>query len=255
VRREWRFSCFSAEVEMALPRIKSFQPARAARELLMGILGTVPVEEDAKPGWYEIRARSESDTEIHIYDEIGYFGVTAADFVRDLGKVSAKNITLRINSPGGDVFDGIAIFNALKAHRATVNVFVDGLAASAASFIAMAGDTVTMMGHSQLMIHDASGLCIGPAEDMRKMADLLDKISDNIASIYAEKAGGTTDEWRDRMRAEMWLSDEEAVDMGLADQISGKEPTAHATTAETPIAIDWGRITSDLQEEAAELVA
>ena len=174
-------------------------------------------------GWYSMTALSQSEAEIFIYDEIGVFGVTAGDFVNELREIKAKKITLRINSPGGDVFDGIAIYNACKRHRAEINVFIDGIAASAASFIAMAGDTVTMMPHSQMMIHEAHGLVIGPAEDMRKMADILDKSSDNIASIYAEKAGGTIEDWRARMRNETWFSAQEAVDAGLADGIEGAE--------------------------------
>lgn len=240
---------------MALPRIQSFQPMRAARQVLLGVLGQAPAEEE-KRGWYDITAKSQSEAVVSLYDEIGYFGITAADFVRDLGKVTAQSITLRINSPGGDVFDGVAIYNALKSHPANITVYVDGIAASAASFIAMAGDRISMMKHSQMMVHDASGLCIGPADDMRKTADLLDKISDNIASIYAERAGGTTEEWREKMRGEMWLSDSEAVACGLADDIEGAQPQNRAPEPEsTPQPIDWARFMESMQEEAAELVA
>lgn len=185
--------------------------------------------------WYSIRNVSRSEAEIMIYDEIGYWGVTASDFIRDLTEVKASTINLRINSPGGDVFDGVAIYNAVKRHTAQVNVFVDGLAASAASFIAMAGDRVSMSPHSQLMIHEASGLAIGNAEDMRKLAEMLDKTSDSIAAIYAERAGGTTEEWRARMKDETWYTDQEAVDAGLADEIAGVENSArHAVQNQAP---------------------
>jgi hypothetical protein len=104
-----------------------------------------------------------------------------------------------------------------------VTTCVDGVAASIASVIAMAGDRVVMMPNSQLMIHDGSGLCVGDAQDMRDMADLLDKQSDNIASIYRDKAGGLAKTWRSRMKAETWYSAEEAVKAGLADEVA-KQP-------------------------------
>lgn len=177
--------------------------------------------------WYRIEnvkratADQPSTADIYIYDEIGYFGVTASDFVRDLQAVDVNEISLHLNSPGGDVFEGIAIYNALKNHKATVATFIDGLAASAASFIAMAGDTVVIERNAQMMIHDAHGLCIGNANDMSSMVDLLDKNSDNIADIYAQKAGGTVKDWRAAMRAETWYSADEALQAGLADEVSG----------------------------------
>lgn len=187
----------------------------------------------AKVGhWYEIKNIAADVAEVAIYDEIGFWGVTASDFVRDIQGVTAKSLTLHINSPGGDVFDGIAILNALRQHPATVNVVVDGLAASAASFIAMAGDTVAMAPNAMLMIHEASGLVIGNAQDMRELADLLDKTSSNIASVYAQRAGGDPETWRTAMRAETWYSDQEAVDAHLADQILGADaPAARAAAA------------------------
>src|SRR5687768_7982024 len=145
----------------------------------------------AKVGrWYEIKNLAADVAEVSIYDEIGFWGVTASDFVRDIQSVSAKSLTLHINSPGGDVFDGIAILNALRQHPAEVHVVIDGLAASAASFIAMAGDTITMAPNAMMMIHEASGLVIGNAQEMTEMAALLDKTSANIANVYAQRAGG-----------------------------------------------------------------
>lgn len=181
---------------------------------------------DGKP-WFRFSNSSDSDEAIlDIQDEIGFWGVTAADFARQLFDVTAPSIHLRVNSPGGDVFDGVAIANLLRAHRATVNATVYGLAASAASFICMAADSVTMMPNSSMMIHDAMGACRGNAADMRELADLLDKVSDNIASMYAEKAGGEASDWRNTMRGEQWYSAQEAVDAGLADHIG--EPGTQA---------------------------
>lgn len=171
--------------------------------------------------WYRIEAKAGEDAaDVYIYDEIGYFGVTANDFVRDLRNITQSKIVLHLNTPGGDVFDGIAIYNALKAHKAAVNVIVDGLAASAGSFIAMAGDRVVMAPHSKMMIHEAFGLAIGNAADMTKMAERLDATSANIASIYAERAGESPEFWRSKMKAETWYTDQQAVDAGLADEVS-----------------------------------
>lgn len=170
--------------------------------------------------WYRISNLGNSAAEVVIYDEIGWFGVTAEDFMAELRGLDVGEITLRVNSPGGEIFDGIAIHNLLRSHRARVTTYVDSLAASIASVIALAGDRVIMQPHSQMMIHDGSGLAIGNAADMREMADLLDRQSDNIASVYAERAGGTPEEWRERMRAESWFTAQEAVDAGLADEVA-----------------------------------
>jgi ATP-dependent Clp endopeptidase proteolytic subunit ClpP len=181
---------------------------------------------NGRTDWYKIENKAADVAEVYIYDEIGYFGITASDFVRDLNKVTAKQITLHLNTPGGEVFDGIAIYNALRDHKAPVNVVVDGLAASAGSFIAMAGDTVTMNRNSTMMIHDGHGLVIGNAEDMVEMAELLNKASDNIADIYAKRAKKSREYFRGLMKAETWFTADEAVDAGLADAVAGDEGDA-----------------------------
>ncbi|GAA4226085.1 hypothetical protein GCM10022254_09870 [Actinomadura meridiana] len=169
--------------------------------------------------------------EMLLYAEIGYWGVTASDVASALATVTAPTLHVRINSPGGDVFDGIAIYNALADHPADVSVTVDGIAASAASFIAMAGDTIKMNRGSQMMIHDASGLCVGNAADMTEMADLLDRCSDIIAKIYAARAGGRFTSWRKLMRAETWYSASEAVGAGLASEAAPEKKPAKAKKA------------------------
>jgi ATP-dependent protease ClpP protease subunit len=169
--------------------------------------------------WYRIsNATSPDEAEVMLYDEIGWYGATADDFIRDLRAITAPTLRLRVNSPGGSVFEGIAIANALRAHPASVTVQVDGIAASIASVIAMAGDRIEMAPNSMLMIHDASGVCFGNAADMEEMAELLDLISDNIADAYTQRAGGTREEWRARMRSETWYLPEDAVENGLADE-------------------------------------
>lgn len=174
-----------------------------------------------KRGWFEIKNQGDV-ARIDIYDEISFFGITAQDFIEELKGVSAHSIDLHLNSPGGDVFDGIAIRNALVAHDATVNVSVDGIAASIASVIATAGDRVEMAKGSMLMIHEPFALTIGDAQDMRKTAEALERMGDNIAGIYMEKAGGTAEEWRARMRDETWFNADEAVEVGLADAVAKK---------------------------------
>lgn len=176
----------------------------------------------AGTNWYKITntAGQDGPAEVVIYDEIGWFGVTAAEFMDELKGITAGDISLRINSPGGEIFDGIAIHNVLRSHSAKVTTYVDSLAASIASVIALAGDRVVMQPHSQMMIHDGSGLCIGDAAAMAEMATLLDRQSDNIAAIYAERAGGRVDAWRKRMRDETWYSAQEAVDAKLAHEVA-----------------------------------
>lgn len=170
--------------------------------------------------WYRITNQADDEAEVMLYDEVGgWLGATADEFINDLRGITASKILLRVNSPGGSVTEGVAIANALRSHPASVTVQVDGVAASIASVIAMAGDHIRMMPNALLMIHEASGLCVGEAADMIKMAELLDKISDNIAGAYAARAGGTEAEWRQVMRNETWYRGEEAVAAGLADEV------------------------------------
>jgi ATP-dependent protease ClpP protease subunit len=184
--------------------------------------------------WFRFTDASDgSAARLDVYDEIGWWGVTAADFGAQLAAVTAPRLSVHINSPGGDVFDGLAILNMLRGSEIPVDVVIDGLAASAASFIAMAGESVTMMPQSQMMIHDASGLCIGNAADMTSMAQLLERVSDNIAAVYAARAGGTSASWRTPMKAETWYGPEEAVDAGLADKV-GTHPNGKKPSPKTP---------------------
>lgn len=169
--------------------------------------------------WYQFRNLAADEAELFLYDEIGGWGTLAEDFIAELRTVTAPKLRVRMSSPGGSVFEGIALANALRAHPAEVTVQVDGLAASIASVIAMAGDRVVVQPQAMLMCHDAAGVCLGNAQDMQDMGDLLDKISGNIADAYVAKAGGTRDEWRTRMRAESWFTAEEAVEAGLADEM------------------------------------
>ncbi len=168
--------------------------------------------------------------EVHLRDEIGAWGITDAAFAAELKAVGPAPIVLFVNSPGGSVFAGVSIYNTLLRHPAPVVVVVDGIAASIASLIAMAGQTVIMGRSSELMIHLPSGVVMGQVQDMRKMADVLDRIAVDIASVYRDKAGGTIDHWRAAMTAETWYSAQEAVDARLADKVA-PAPTADRAAA------------------------
>ena len=170
--------------------------------------------------WYWVRATG-AGAELSIHDEIGAYGVSAKAFIAELGQLpKGAPLELRLNSPGGSVFDAVAIYNALKRHEGTVTVTIDGIAASAASYVAMAGDTVVMPENAFLMIHDPSGLVMGTAADMRAMAEALDKIAGALVKGYTAKSGKPEDEIAALMADETWFTAAEAVEAGLADSIA-----------------------------------
>jgi ATP-dependent protease ClpP protease subunit len=210
-----------------------------------GMQAQGPETPQQKTQWYRIENAAEETADVYVYDSIGgWSGVAPEDFINDLKGVTARKINLRINSPGGSVFDGIAIANAIRSHPAHVTTHVDGLAASIASVIALAGNRVVMQPSSQMMIHDAAGGCFGNSTEMMEMAALLDKQSDNIAAAYSARAGGTSAEWRDVMRAETWYLADEAVKAGLADEAvplpkSDDQQAAAAARAARPILNTW----------------
>ena len=189
----------------------------------------------AATGWFRVSNHAvDGPTRVDIYDEIGgggwlNDGVTAVDFVAQLAAIDG-DLEVHINSPGGDVFEGLAIYNSLAQRAGNVTTVIDGLAASAASFIAQAGKTRIIAPGAMMMIHDASGLCIGNASDMRELADLLEKVSDNIAAIYADAAANGTD-WRAAMQKETWYTADEAVAAGLAHSIAERPATGALAAA------------------------
>lgn len=160
------------------------------------------------------------DASLHLYGVIGGFwdGIAADEVVQDVRGLDVDTLNVYVNSPGGDVYDGLAIRNALRDHPARVVLTVDGLAASAASVIATGADEVVMGQGAELMIHDAWSIAIGNADDMRANADALDRLSDSAAAMYAERAGGDAADWRALMKAETWYTADEAVTAGLADR-------------------------------------
>lgn len=173
-----------------------------------------------------------TSAEIWLYDQIGQSfwgeGISAKTFQKELSSLGKVNtINLRINSPGGDVFDGLAIYNQLKAHPARVVVDVDGLAASIASVIAMAGDEIRMASNAMMMIHNPHGMAMGDAREMARMSALLDQIKDgSLIDTYAHRTSqprATLAEWMDD---ETWLSSEAAVQYGFADSITSEQAVA-----------------------------
>jgi ATP-dependent protease ClpP protease subunit len=214
--------------------------------------------------WWRITNAGGDVASVYLYGVIGGDmwgeGNTAADFANELAAVTAPRLNLHINSEGGQVFEGIAIHSAIAAFPGTVTAKIDGLAASAASFIAMACDRIEMAKPAKMMIHDAAtgfAMGTGNAADLRQFAqevldtaDLLDEMSDTIAEIYATRAGGTVAQWRDVMRAETWYSAQTAVAAGLADGVIGADPETPAAPAgaQADAVYDYAALSATLME-------
>lgn len=175
--------------------------------------------------FYQMKAKGQSEADVYLYEEIGssFFGdATSADqFAKDLrslGKPSTLN--LRINSPGGSVFDGMTIYNLLVQHPAKVITHIDGLAASIASVIAMAGDEIRIAEGGMIMVHNAWSSLSGYADDFRKTADILDTLSNNIADVYAKRRTIDRAKVKDLMDEETWMDSKQALELGFADSVT-----------------------------------
>jgi ATP-dependent Clp endopeptidase proteolytic subunit ClpP len=171
--------------------------------------------------WYALTPKpSVSETEISIFDEIGMYGISAKQFITDLKAIPATDrITLKIHSPGGEVFDGNAIFNALQ-RRGNVEVQIEGLAASMATVISLAGMPVKMAANGFYMIHNPWGVAMGDAAELRDQAELLDKIRSNMVGAYAAKSGQDPEQIQEWMDAETWFTAAEALSAGFIDEIT-----------------------------------
>lgn len=185
---------------------------------------------------YSPRATANEAATIHIFDQIGedWFsnsGITAKSFADTLQAVGPGPLNVEINSPGGNVWDGLAIYNMLRGRQAPVTTKVVGVAASIASIIALAGDTVEIADAALMMIHDPSGLTAGTSDDMRKMADALDQHAAILSGVYEKKTGKTASVIRAAMKAETWFTSAEAIIFGLADKISEENPAMEANAA------------------------
>lgn len=183
------------------------------------------------PRRFEVVASGSGDeATIFLYDVIvsddWYGGVSPQTFVQQLAQISAPTIHLRINSPGGDVFSARAMEQAIREHASTVVAHVDGVAASAASFLAIACDKVVIAEGGFFMIHNASALAYGNGGDLRATADLLDKVDATLVTSYANKTGQTAEDIAAWMDAETWFTSAEAVEKGFADEVaSGSAPS------------------------------
>jgi ATP-dependent Clp endopeptidase proteolytic subunit ClpP len=213
--------------------------------------------------WYEIKDKAEK-AEIWIYEMIGKDfwtgdGITAKEFQKDLSELKAGQIDLHINSPGGEVFDGITIYNLLKQHPAKITTYIDGIAASIASVIALAGDKVYMAANALYMMHNPFGLVMGNSGDMRKMADVLDKVRGTMTTTYVTKSGKAEQDVNALLDAETWMTADEALGAGFVDEITDKMDMA-ACAKFVPIMAKVGfkqipkglKVTGDLNERDLE---
>lgn len=157
---------------------------------------------------------------LSIYDEIGFWGVQASDFRAALAAVKEDEIVVEINSPGGDVFAGAAIYNMLKASGKQITSKVMGVAASAASLIAMAGDTIEMPKNSFMMVHNPWGFAMGNADEMRETAEVLDKIGSSMLATYQAKTGLPEDQLRALLAKDTWMTADEALELGFATTVT-----------------------------------
>lgn len=171
--------------------------------------------------WFSIQGKAtDAVAEVYIFDEIGAYGITAQDFISEMKEYKDTPVNLRINCIGGDVFDGMAMYNIIKKREAKTTAYIEGIAASMGSVIALAADEVVMAENSLFMIHNAWGGAMGEAEDMRKTASILEKISGEIANIYERKTRLSLNRIIEMMDKETWLNAKEAYELGFIDLIS-----------------------------------
>ena len=176
-----------------------------------------------KPEWYEVKTQSKDNVEILIYDVIGWPFVEAQDFVTTLSDMGGKDVTVRINSPGGDVFDALAIYNAISSYKGKITTQIESLAASAASFIALAGQEVKAYKNAMMMIHDPLIGIWGNQYELRDAANLLEKISVNMLDIYADHSNIGKRTIKEMMKNETWFTAKEMKEKGLIDSIIEKD--------------------------------
>ena len=172
-----------------------------------------------KPDWWRVEASTDEAEEILIYDYIGWPFNDPYDLSNHLAGLAGKDVKVRINSPGGDVFDGLAIYNSLQNYKGTVTTVVDGLAASMASVIAVGGHQVQSRKNAMLMIHEPWTVMAGDQHELRAVADLLQKISGNLLDIYSDRVDGKKRDLKQKMKDETWFTAKEAADYGLIDKV------------------------------------
>ena len=172
-----------------------------------------------RPEWYKIEASANDQAEILVYDVIGWPYNDAGDLVRYVNSLGDKDILVRLNTPGGDVFDGMAIFNSLANHKGKVTIRIEALAASMGSVLAMAGKEIQAYGNTMMMIHDPWTYMAGNQYELRDMADLLEKISGNMLDVYTGRSKVGKREMKEIMKAETWYTAKEAKEKGFINTI------------------------------------
>jgi ATP-dependent protease ClpP protease subunit len=202
--------------------------------------------------FYALEKSDDGTATIHLYDEIGAFGAGSKEFLSDLTKLKGQHIHLRINSPGGSVVEGTAIYNALRRHEGGLTVHIDALAASMASVIAMAGAPVYIADNALLMIHNPWTVSAGDSEQLRREADLLDKLKATLVNAYKRKSGMEQEEIEEMMNAETWLDAVEAVALGFADAIEDGVAAA-ATVTPTQLRARFDTFAKGMEKPVAEI--
>lgn len=225
------------------------------------VLGTARAFAPAAPTkradpWYKLVAKTQDETdektaELVIYQEIGSWGVSACDLIRELKECEADVITLRLNSPGGSAFDGIAIYNALAQHPARIVGYVDGWAASSASVLLMACDEIHVAESAQIMIHRPWSFVMGGADELRHEATILDSINEGLIDIYQSRSGKDRAQIEQWVRDETWFRGQEAVDAGFADSVipNKKKAAEPASVADAEFfATIFPRLPADIKQ-------
>lgn len=207
-----------------------------------------PAFPKAKGPWFAVKNATEESADLFFYDVIGdsWIGSDAATVVKQINGLKAKRLNVRINSPGGSVFDGTAIYNALARHPAEVVTYIDGVAASIASVIALAGKRVVMAENAMFMIHNPWTYAAGDSAELRKQADVLDQVGETLITTYATRTGKDRDDIRKAMDEETWFTADEALAWGLATEKAEALPMAACVNPEVANALNFHRTPSAL---------
>lgn len=210
-------------------------------------------------------AEADTDNELLIYDVIGvdwFGGIGAKDVVKALKAMNDKKpVNVYINSPGGDVWEATAMYNALARFKGQKNVFIDGIAASAASYIAMVGDEIVTAFNAMWMIHNPWGIVIGNYQDLRETADNLEKVTQTLRDTYVKRTGQKMDAVTKAMDAESWYTAEEALAFGLSDKVTEEDPdeeeadAAERATAATSLLAKYKNTPDHLKPTVQQMVA
>lgn len=188
------------------------------------------VTDDADAGQLSVERPAPDAARVYVHGMIGGWRMNAGAFVQAVHALDVPELHVHINSPGGFVWDAVSMYEALIGHRARVVSHIDGVAASAASFLALAADRVEIAAAGRVMVHDVQTVAYGSPDEVRAAADLGDALSDDLAGLYAQRAGGKRAAWRAAMRATTWYSSQQAVDAGLAHQVARHAPAGEKSS-------------------------